>query len=122
MSAELEQALQQALQIIDEGAAIIQEMTAQLQQKTQHSEGLNKKAEQLAGRIGVSYEEAETMLKEAQENDGNGADAMLKIADTLSRKVSFGRVAGEEMTKTASSADDKFRERQAIVMEEIGLA
>jgi uncharacterized protein YoxC len=120
MSAELEQALQQALQIIDEGAAIIQEMTAQLQQKSQHSEGLNKKAEQLAGKVGVSYEEAENMLKEAQEN--GGADAMLKIADTLSRKVSFGRVAGEEMTKTASNADNKFHERQALIMEELGLA
>jgi hypothetical protein len=114
-----EQIIQELLGLLDEGAAIIQEMTAQLQAKNQQADGMNKKAEQLASETGLSYQEAEDMLKTAE---AEPETAIFKIAAKLKSSASFGRVASDDLEKTASTALDKYRERQSAIMDELGIS
>lgn len=118
----MDEALQQALQLLDNCAAVIQELTAQLQSKSQQSD-MSKKAEELAIKSGVSYDEASDIIKTASE-DGTSADALIKAAEYMSRNKSFGKVFSDEntsFTKTGSVATDKFLEKEAALMDDLGL-
>lgn len=117
----MNEALQQALALLDESCALIQELVAQLQAK-QGGQDMTKKAESLAAKMNVSFEEASDMIKEASEK-GADVDLMIKQASLLNRTQSFGRVASEDyqMTKTGSAAMDKFQEREAQILSELGI-
>lgn len=117
----MDEALQQSLQLNDQAAAIIQELVAQLQSKSKQSD-MSKKAEELAVKSGVSFTEASDIIKTAGEH-GTDADSLIKTAEFMNRNKSFGKVASEEQTrvsKTGSLAEDKFLEKQAALMDELG--
>lgn len=117
----MDEALQQSLQLLDNAAAIIQELVAQLQSKSQQSD-MSKKAEELAVKSGVSFNEASDIIKTASEQ-GTDADALIKAAEFMGRNKSFGRVFSDEQssfTKTGSVATDKFLEKEAALMNDLG--
>lgn len=113
--------LKVALDMLDKACAIIQELVAQLQSKGQ-SEDMSKKAEELAAKTGMSYEDASGIIKEASEK-GTDADLLIKTAEETKQYSSFGRVASQEkeLSKTGSIAQDKFLEMEAAIEEELGL-
>ena len=114
--------LQQALDMLDKAAAIIQELVAQVQSKGQQQD-MSKKAESLAAKTGMSFRAASDMIKEAEES-GSNLDAVMKAADLFTAKnFTFGKVAGveKEMNKTASMAMEKYAEREAALLDELGL-
>lgn len=76
--------LQDALQMVDEGAAIIQELMAQLQAKGQQQD-MSKKAEEVALKLGVSYDQASDMIKTAADS-GDNIDAIVKAVLIIDRK------------------------------------
>lgn len=112
--------LQEALQIIDEAAATIQELVAQLQSNGKESQ-MSKKAEEVALKLGVSYQEASDMIKTAGEQ-GENIDTLVKAASFMQRNTAFGKVYTEESTivKTGSVAQDKYLEKEAAILEELG--
>lgn len=113
--------LQQALQLLDESAAIIQELVAQLQAKGQQGE-MSKKAEEVALKLGVSYDQASDMIKVASDS-GESIDSLVKAASLLQRNNGFGKVYTEEKTfsKTGSHAVDSYLEKEAAILEELGI-
>ncbi len=114
--------LQQALDMLDKSAAIIQELVAQVQSKGQQQD-MSKKAESLAAKTGMSFSAASDMIKQAEEN-GSNLEAVLKAADLfVSARPSFGKVAGvERNTSTSGSvAMEKYAEREAALLDELGL-
>ena len=113
--------LKVALDMLDKACAIIQELVAQLQSKGQ-SEDMSKKAEELAAKTGMSYEDASGIIKEASEK-GSSTDVLIKAASIVRNHDSFGRVASveREFAKTGSVATDNFLEKQAALMDELGL-
>lgn len=118
----MDEQLQQALQFLDNAAAVIQELVAQLQSKSQQSD-MSKKAEELAVKLDVSFNEATDIIKTASDQ-GTDTDALIKAAEFMKRNTSFGKVASEEQTyvsKGGSLAEDKFLEKQAALMDELGL-
>jgi len=119
----MDETTQQCLDMLDEAAAIIQELVAQVQSKGNQPD-MNKKAELLAVKTGISFTEASDMIKKAEES-GSNLEAVLQAADFfVSRSnASFGRVAGEEnnLVKTGSASLDKYQEREAALMDELGL-
>jgi hypothetical protein len=117
----MDPALQQSLELLDNAAAVIQELMAQLQAKSQQS-NMTKKAEELAIKSGVSFDEASDIIKTASDH-GTDADTLIKAAGFMNRNASFGRVASEEqssITKTGSVATDKYLEKEAALMDELG--
>ena len=86
----MDPALQQALDMLDKAAAIIQELVAQVQSKPQQ-EDMSKKAESIAAKTGMSFNAANDMIKQASEN-GTSVEAILKAADLFTNKFSFGKV------------------------------
>jgi hypothetical protein len=113
--------LQEALQMLDEAAAIIQELVAQVQSKGSQ-EDMSKKAEEIALKLGVSYDQASDMIKTAGDK-GENIDSIVKAASFMSKNIGFGKVYTEENTipKTGSKAQDNFLEKQAALMDELGL-
>ncbi len=113
--------LQQALQMLDEAAAIIQELMAQSQAK-QKPEDMSKKAEEVALKLGVSYDQASDMIKTASIS-GENIDALVKAASFMNRNNAFGKVYTDEnqIAKTGSAATDSFLEKQAALLDELGL-
>lgn len=113
--------LQDALQMVDEGAAIIQELMAQLQAKGQQQD-MSKKAEEVALKLGVSYDQASDMIKTAADS-GDNIDAIVKAASYLNRNTAFGKIVEDNnpIPKTGSQATDSFLEKQAALLEELGL-
>lgn len=116
----MDPALQQALDMLDKAAAIIQELVAQVQSKPQQ-EDMSKKAESIAAKTGMSFNAANDMIKQASEN-GTSVEAILKAADLFTNKFSFGKVASTEteLSKTGSIAMDKYQERELALMDELG--
>lgn len=113
--------LQEALQMLDEAAAIIQELVAQNQSKGQQ-EDMSKKAEEVALKLDVSYEQASDMIKTANES-GENIDTIVKAASFMKRNTGFGKVYTEErqIPKTGSQATDSFLEKEAALLDELGL-
>ena len=111
--------LQEALQMLDEAAAIIQELVAQVQSKGKPEE-MSKKAEEVALKLGVSFEQASDMIKVASES-GDSIDSMVKLASLMKKNVSFGSVYTEEatFTKTGSVAQDKYLAREQELLDEL---
>jgi hypothetical protein len=113
--------LEQALQLLDEGAAIIQELTAQLQSKGQATNDMSKKAEILASKTGISFNQAREIVKTASES-GSSVDAMIDMADNLNKHGAFGKVASDDgINKTGSLAADRFNMGVEELMSEIEL-
>jgi len=118
----MDESLQQALDMLDKAASIIQELVAQVQSKGQQQD-MSKKAESLAAKTGMSFNAASDMIKEAEEK-GSNLDAVLRAAELFTeRRFSFGKVASEDrsLTKTGSIAMDKYQEREAELMDSLGL-
>lgn len=117
----MDEALQASLELLDQSAAVIQELLAQNQSKSQQS-NMSKKAEELAIKSGVSFEQASDIIKTASEH-GTDANALIKAAEFMARNKSFGKVVSEEQTylnKTGSVATDKYLEKEAALMDELG--
>jgi UDP-galactopyranose mutase len=110
-----------AMQLLDEAVALIQELVAQNQSKG-NDKSLEKKAELLAAKSGMSLTKASGIIKEASEK-GTDADLLIKTAEETKQYSSFGRVASQEkeLSKTGSIAQDKFLEMEAAIEEELGL-
>lgn len=118
----MDPALEQALSMLDQAAAIIQELVAQ-QQSKQPEQNMNKKAELLAVETGLSFDAASDMIKQAEET-GTSVDLLVKVAQASRRNNSFGKVASLEekgFTKTGSVAMDKYLEREMEIQSELGL-
>ena len=117
----MDEALKAALDLLDKGAAIIQELVAQLQAKSQEKD-MTKKAESLALKTGISLERASGMIKEAEEK-GEDSDVLLRAAELLKKEkdTSFGKVASEEnhIQPTGSKAIDKYLEKEAELLSEL---
>ena len=113
--------LRDALQLLDESAAIIQELTAQIQSKGK-DEDMSKKAEEVAVKLNVSFSQASDMIKTASES-GESIDAMVKMATIMRQNRSFGSVYTEDkvIPLSGSKAIDSFIEKQAALMDELGL-
>lgn len=112
--------LEQALSMLDESCAIIQELVAQLQ-ATSNQDTMSKKAEELAVKLGLSFDDASDIIKVAGTN--GEIDSFVKIAEKLKNNVSFGSVYEENRTisSSGSAAIDNYIEKQAAIMEELGL-
>ena len=117
----MDPALEKALGMLDQAAALIQELVAQFQSK-QQDKNMSKQAEVLAVKTGLSFETASDMIKEAEEK-GTSLEMLTKAAEMISRNTSFGRVASpeRELTKTGSVAMDKYLDREQAIMDELGL-
>ena len=117
----MDPALEKALGYLDQSAALIQELVAQLQSK-QQEKNMSKQAEVLAAKTGLSFESASGMIKEAEEK-GTSTDMLMKAAEMINRNSPFGRVASpeRELTKTGSVAMDKYLEREQAIQDELGL-
>ena len=124
-------ALNQALDLLDESTSIIQELLAQNQQLqsqkggSKQSEQINKQAEVFASKTGLSYKEAEAMIKEAEQRD-LPVDVVLEMMGTVAQKnnrafASFGKVASEEPVYGSTNAETKFKELQQELLDELGL-
>jgi len=117
----MDPALEQALNMLDQSAAIIQELVAQVSAK-QQEKNMSKQAEVLAVKTGLSFESASGMIKEAEEK-GTTPEMLIKAAEMINRNTPFGRVASpeHELTKTGSVAMDKYLEREQNIIDELGL-
>ena len=114
--------LQNALQLLDEAAATIQELVAQAQSSGSEDK-MSKKAEEVALKLGISHEQASDIIKTASES-GENLDALVKAASFMKKaNPSFGSVYTEEstITKTGSVATDKYLEMEQSILEELGL-
>lgn len=114
--------LAQAMDLLDNAAAVISELVAQLQAKSSEKE-VEKKAEFLAAKTGVSFEDASAMIKTAGEN-GSSVESLIKAASFMSRNATFGKVAGTPYTesKTGSTAIDSYLEKEAELLSELGIS
>lgn len=120
----MEEALNNALNLLDKAVAIIQELMAQKDNKQKETkDDVTKTAEEVAVKTGLSIEDASAIIKSA--SDFKDADSLVKIANTLKKSfnTSFGKVAFEEkeLSKTAS-ADEKFKNAEAELMAELNLS
>lgn len=117
----MDPALEKALGMLDQAAALIQELVAQNQSK-QQEKNISKQAEVLAAKTGLSFESASDMIKEAEEK-GTSSEMLVKVAEMLKQNTSFGRVVSpeRELTKTGSIAMDKYLEREQAIVDELGL-
>jgi hypothetical protein len=113
--------LAQAMNLLDQAAAVISELVAQNQAKSSERD-VEKKAEFLAAKTGVSFEDASAMIKTASE-DGSSIDSLIKAAQFIHRNAAFGKVAGIPYTesKTGSMAIDSYLEKEAELLSELGL-
>lgn len=113
--------LTEAMNMLDEAVALIQEFVAQSQAKG-NANNLEKKAELLAAKSGMSFTKASGMIKEASEK-GNDPDLLIKTAEETNRHSPFGRVASpeRELSKTGSVAQDKYLEAEAAIEDELSL-
>lgn len=114
--------LEAALNLLDECVAVIQELLAQNQSKGQQSQDMSKKAELLAAKSGMSFQRASGIIKEASDK-GVDADVLIKTAEETRNSMSFGKVASydNQLTKTGSTAIDKFLDLEADLKAEFGL-
>lgn len=83
---------------------------------------MSKKAEEVAVKLGVSFSQASDMIKTASES-GESIEAMMKMAKIMKQNNSFGTVFTEQKTNpiSGSKAIDSFMEKQAALMDELGL-
>ena len=125
----MEQEFNELLAKLDNAVSIIQELCAQLQQARSNGgkekNDIDKKAEFLAGKAGISYGKAQSLIKQAAEKNVP-VESLLDLVGTLVEDrhfTPFGRVASDErgFSKTASSAEAKFKEMEAQLLEEISL-
>lgn len=123
-------ALNQSLDMLDESTSIIQELLAQNQQLQSQKGGskpadsIDKRAEVFASKTGLSYKEAEAMIKEAEERQ-LPVDTVLEMMGTVAQRnnrafASFGKVASEE-PMSGSSAEARFKDMQEELLSELGL-
>lgn len=120
----MEEALNNALGLLDKSVAIIQELMAQNQAgQKQEKNDINKTAEQVAAKTGLSIEDVSDIIKTASATNKD-ADTIIKLANTFKKSLNtgFGRVAieNEGLSKTAS-ADEKFKNAEAELMAELNL-
>lgn len=124
-------ALNQALDMLDESTSIIQELLAQNQQLqsqkggSKPSDSIDKRAEVFASKTGLSYKEAEAMIKEAEERQ-LPVDTVLEMMGTVAQRnnrafASFGKVASEEPMNSGSNAEARFKDMQEELLSELGL-
>lgn len=113
--------LQTALDMLDKACALISELTAQVQSK-QSEKDMTKKAESLASKGNLSFDAALDMIKQAEANN-DPADMLIKAAEQFNRFKPFGKVASDnsDLTKTGSTAMDKYKEREAELADSLGL-
>lgn len=119
----MEEALNNALNLLDKAVAIIQELMAQAQNnKKEEKPDVTKTAEEIAVKTGLSIEDASAIIKTA--SAGQDADSLVKLANSLKKSIntSFGRVSSDynELSKTAS-ADEKFKAAEAEIMADLGI-
>lgn len=113
--------LAQALELLDNAAAIISELVAQQQSKASDKD-VEKKAELIAVKTGLTFEQASDMIKVA-EAEGTDIDVMIKAASFLSKNATFGKVASNNYVepRTGSNAIDSYMEKEAALLEELNL-
>lgn len=115
--------LEQALQFLDQAAAIIQELLAQLQAKGAPGDkkDMNKQAEFIASKTGRQYSEVAGIIKQAEEK-GIDVSVITELFDKTSHGFSdFGKVASFENTviSSGSTAIDKYKEREAALLDSL---
>lgn len=108
--------LQQALELLEQSAAVISALLEMVQSKSQEKpeekKDLSKQAEILAGKTGLPFDQTYAMLKTAEES-GLGADAIEKIASSSikvdnTESFQFGKPSDEKEYTMVKTARDKF--------------
>lgn len=112
----MDEALQQAIAMLDESAAIITELVAQVRSNGK-TDDITKKAESFAVKMGVSFEEASDMMKEA-EAKGVNADDLIKTASIIAHKTNagFSKLTNDENKGSlAKTAMERYLEAEAEI-------